>query len=116
MTYSSEENAIVERYNKEVNRYIRAFTFDKATQDNYQEHIPFIMRILNTNVNERTKVEPAQLVYGNAINLDRGILLPFDETPLTPNSLTKSTSDMLTQQNNLKIGRASCRERVLNLV
>ena len=59
------------------------------------------MRILNTNVNERTKVAPAQLVYGNAINLDRGILIPFDEIPLTPNSLTKSTSDMLTQQDNL---------------
>ena len=58
MAYSSEENSIVERCNKEVNRYIRAFTFDKSTQDNYQEHIPFIMRILNTNVNERTKVAP----------------------------------------------------------
>ena len=101
MAYSSEENSIVERCNKEVNRYIRAFTFDTSTQDNYQEHIPFIMRILNTNVNERTKVAPAQLMYGNAINLDRGILIPFDETPLTPNSLTKSTSDMLSQQDNL---------------
>ena len=50
MAYSSEENALVERCNKEVNRYIRAFTFDKSTQDNYQEHIPFIMRILNTNI------------------------------------------------------------------
>ena len=101
MAYSSEENAMVERCNKEVNRYIPAFTFDKSTQDNNQDHIPFIMRILNTNVNERTKVAPAQLVYGNAINLDRGILIPFDETPLTPNSLTKFTSDMLTQQDNL---------------
>ena len=101
MAYSSKEYAIVERCNKEANRYIRAFTFDKSTQDNYQDHRPFIMRILNTNVNERTKVALAQLVYGNAINLDRGILIPFDETQLTPDTLTKSTSDMLTQQNNL---------------
>ena len=36
LAYSSEENALVERCNKEVNRHIRAFTFDKATTDDYQ--------------------------------------------------------------------------------
>ena len=84
--------------NDTIKKFIRAFTFDKSTQDNYQDHIPLVMRILNTNVNERTKVAPAQLVYGNVINLDRGILIAFDETPLTADTLTKSTLDMLTQQ------------------
>ena len=61
MAYSSEENAIVERSNKEINRYIKAFMFDRATHENYQEIIPFVTRLLNTNVNERTKVAPAQI-------------------------------------------------------
>ena len=38
--YSSEENAIAERCNKEVNRHIRAFTFDKTTTDDHQGILP----------------------------------------------------------------------------
>ena len=95
LAYSSEENAIVERCNKEVNRQIRAFTFDKATTDDYQEILPFVQRILNSSVNERMKVSPAQLLFGNALDLDRGIFLPSDEHNLPTESLTFSTAKML---------------------
>ena len=44
------------------------------------------------------KVSPAQLVYGNAVNLDRGILIPFDETQLTTDAMTASSSKMQAQQ------------------
>ena len=101
MAYSSEENAIVERCNKEINRYIKAFMFDRSTHNNYQEIIPFVTRILNTNVNDRTKVAPAQIIFGNAIDLDRGILIPFDETSLTTETMTSSSSRMLQQQKDL---------------
>ena len=29
LAYSKEENALVERYNKEINRHLRALTFEK---------------------------------------------------------------------------------------
>ena len=35
MAYSSEENAIVERANKEVNRHIRVLVFDREVKDDY---------------------------------------------------------------------------------
>ena len=35
LAYSSEHNSIVERTNKEVNRHIRAYTYDRATTENY---------------------------------------------------------------------------------
>ena len=35
LAYSSEENAIVERCSKEVNRHIKAYTYDIATTENY---------------------------------------------------------------------------------
>ena len=101
MAYSSEENAIVERCNKEINRYIKAFMFDRSTHNNYQEIIPFVTRILNTNINDRTKVAPAQIIFGNAIDLDRGILIPFDETSLDKETMTTSSSRMLQQQKDL---------------
>ena len=104
--YSSEENAIVERCNKEVNRHITAFTFDRATTENYQEILPFVQRILNSSINDRMKVSPAQLMFGNAIDLDRDILIPADEHLLPAKSLTRSLDSMLhTQQNLIRISR-----------
>ena len=72
--------------------------FDRTAHKNYLEIIPFVTQLLNTNVNERTKVAPAQIIFGNSIDLDRGILVPFNKTSLTTDSLTKSSSHMLQQQ------------------
>lgn len=45
LTYSKQENAIVERVNKEVNRHLRALTFETANLDEYQMCIPLVQRI-----------------------------------------------------------------------
>jgi hypothetical protein len=45
-------------------------------------------------------VSPAQLLYGNAINLNRGIFLSFEAAPKL-NSLSKFTQEMLETQNKL---------------
>jgi hypothetical protein len=101
LAYSSQENAIVERNNKEINRHLRALTFHSNTIDDYQLLLPFVQRILNSSYNERTKIAPAQLLFGNAVDLDRGILLPFEEQPPLTQSLTKTTSKLLQAQNTL---------------
>ena len=49
LAYSKEENAIVERFNKEINRHLRALTFDNLSSDNYKQSLPFVQRILNAN-------------------------------------------------------------------
>jgi hypothetical protein len=101
LPYCSEENAIVERINKEINRHITAYAYEPATTENYAEILPFVQRILNSTVNDRMKVSPAQLIYGNAIDLDANILLPRDEIDLDFESLTRSTDKMLTLQDEL---------------
>lgn len=98
LAYCSQENAIVERCNKEINRHIRAFTFERATTDGYQNIIPFVQRILNASVNDTMQVSPAQLLFGNTINLDRGIFLPSDELMPPIQSLGRSTNRMLHDQ------------------
>ena len=98
LAYCSQENAIVERCNKEINRHIRAFTFDRVTTEGYQNIIPFVQRILNASVNDTMQVSPAQLLFGNALNLDRGIFLPHDELLLPIQSVTRSISRMLHDQ------------------
>ena len=59
LAYSSQENAIVERVNKEVNRHLRAFVFETCSIDEYQRGIPFVQRIINSATNHKTGITPA---------------------------------------------------------
>ena len=90
LAYSSQENAIVERNNKEINRHLRALTFDTNTIDNYQQLLPFVQRIMNSSYNARTKVSPADLLFGNSVDLSGGIYNSI--VPHTPNTNTQSES------------------------
>ena len=80
LSFSKQENAIVERVNKEVNKHLRGLVFDKQTLEGYAKSIPFVQRIINSSVNRRTKVSPAHLFFGNKLDLNHGILTPCDGT------------------------------------
>ena len=97
LAYSSEENAIVERTNKEINRHLRALTFHKNTIHDYQEGLPFVQRIINSSFNERTTIAPSQVLFGDALDLDRGILIPFEEQ-VHPEPISERLTKMLTLQ------------------
>ena len=101
LAYSSQENAIVERNNKEINRHLRALTFDTNTIDDYQQLLPFVQRIMNSSYNERTKISPADLLFGKSIDLSGGIYNSIN--PHISNNETQSHSmdKMLTMQNKL---------------
>jgi transposase InsO family protein len=101
LAYSKEENALVERMNKEINRHLRALTFENSSLDNYAESLPFVQRILNSNYSDRLKISAAQLLFGNVINLDRGIFLPIQERQESSKPLSKHMSKMLAIQNSL---------------
>jgi hypothetical protein len=78
VAYSKEENAIVERSNKEVNRHVRNLVFDRKIQSRWRQNLPFAMRIINAHPNQLTKVAPVHMLFGKALDLDRGI---FNEMP-----------------------------------
>jgi transposase InsO family protein len=95
LAYSSQQNAIVERVNKEINRHIRSLTFETNSIDNYKTTLPIVQRILNAAYSDRTNVTSSQLLFGNAINLDRGLFLPPLERPVTNEPLSIHMSQML---------------------
>ena len=80
LAYSHEENSIVERANKEVIRHLRAMLFDKNIKHQWSDTLPFIQRIINSAYESSINTTPASLLFGNAINLDRGIIMPFAQT------------------------------------
>ena len=60
--YSKQENAIVERANKEVMRHLRAFTMEIKTFDKWSIVLPLVQRIMNTHVHTVLGCAPTQLV------------------------------------------------------
>ena len=74
VAYSHEENAIVERWNHEIVRYLRALVYDANSFSDWSELLPFAQRICNAEVVSSIGVAPAQIIFGSAINLDRAIL------------------------------------------
>ena len=54
LAHSSQENAIVERVNKEIDRHLKGLVFDTPSLVHYAKCIPLVQRIINSSVNKRT--------------------------------------------------------------
>ncbi len=78
MAYSHEENGRIERANKEILRHLRAFVMHSKVVDDWVDKLPFVQRIMNASVHTVTGYSPAALLFGKAVDLNRGI---FPESP-----------------------------------
>jgi len=72
--YSKEQNAIVERQNKEVLRHLRNILFDHRVADRWSKYLPLVQRLLNTMKNSSTGLTPSEIVFPNGIQLDKSLL------------------------------------------
>jgi transposase InsO family protein len=95
LSYSSQQNAIVERVNEEINRHLRVLTFESSSAEDYKTNLPIVQRILNAAYSDRTNMSSSQILFGNAINLDRGLFLPPLERPTQGKPLSDHMSKML---------------------
>ena len=69
LAYSKQENTIVERVNKEINRYTHSFLYDTNDVYQYKNCLPFIQRILNSSIHSSKNASPANLLFGNQLIL-----------------------------------------------
>jgi hypothetical protein len=98
MAYSKQENSIVERANKETLRHLKAIVFDRKVKYKWSSTLPLVQRIFNSNIIETIGVSPAQIIFGNAINLDRGIFIPHLIPEQSQTRLSTWIADMLQSQ------------------
>jgi hypothetical protein len=70
-----ESNGIVERCNREVLQLVSAMTLDERvpvdTLTGWSDVLPFVQRIINSSVTRKTGFSPSQLIFGDAVDLDR---------------------------------------------
>ena len=72
--YSHQENGIVERSIRTLQEHLRAFLFDKEIKNKWSIILPLIQRIMNASVHSAIQCCPAQLVFTDAVDLDRHII------------------------------------------
>lgn len=78
LAYSKQDNSIVERANKEVMKHLRAILLDRRMIALWSmDYLPLVQRIMNAQIHETIGVTPSELLFGKAINLNRGMLSPF---------------------------------------
>ena len=73
---SKQENAAVENANKRSQEYLHSMLFDNRILKRWSDVLPLVQRIMMAEPNEVIGVSPAQLLFGNSMQLDRGIFLP----------------------------------------
>ena len=86
---SSQENPIVERVNKEVNRHLKVLALV-----HYAKCIPFVQRIINISINKRTGASPASILFADKVDLNSGILTPH-LLPIVTSSTSKYINDLI---------------------
>ena len=97
---SHEENGLVERANKEVLKHLRCFLFDnRINTDEWSRCLPLVQRIMNATPMESIGVAPADLLFGNSVNLHRE-MFPYTPTEagLDPKRISEVTDLMLSHQ------------------
>jgi hypothetical protein len=72
--YSKEENGLVERMNREVKRHLQMLVFERKQKDKWSLILPLAQRIINTRTNSTIGVAPADIVYGNSVQMDAQFL------------------------------------------
>ena len=98
--YSKEENRIVERANKEVNRHLRVYVYERKDKQSWYTYLPLVQLIMNASVHKAIGVSPAQIIFGNAVQLDRQIL-PMPDEVSNPTSYKQHLQNMLEAQSEI---------------
>ena len=92
--YSHEENGIVERVNKEVNRHIRNILSKVKDRSKWTEYIPLVRRIINSSIHLATGFRPSEMLFGSSIDLNKG-LLPVGEGGIVNHVMQKRHEEIL---------------------
>jgi hypothetical protein len=103
LAYSHEENAIVERANKEVVRHLRDIVMSIKLKKDWSNILPLVQRMMNSEVHSALGISPAQLLFGNQIMLNRGFLLPYPTTPVLHSEVTQIQTNNRRKSDSKKI-------------
>jgi hypothetical protein len=77
--HSPKSMGKVERMNGEIVRHLRVLTIQHKAQSAWVDYLPLVQRIINDSPNRVTGLAPSKLLYGDAVDLSRQLLVLPDE-------------------------------------
>ena len=92
MPYTTEENFLVEQTNKEINRHIRALTYDNNNLESNVDSLPYVQRILAAKYSDRIKASASDMLFGKMLDLDSGLFVRKEESSSFANRHYDETS------------------------
>ena len=100
LAYSKQENGIVERCNKEILRHLRAIIYEREVLHQWYKFTPMVQRIFNSTISDSIGVSPSQIIYGGALNLNRGFIFNIEDKERYDSEVDLSdyAKDMLERQ------------------
>ena len=114
--YSHEENGIVERANQEVMRHLTAMIADMSIKKNWPNYLPFIQRIMNTQIKTTTGVSPTELIFGSSVNHDSQFLIKPNNTSSEDTHHQHVEELMLAQEKIIKIAQDNQEEHDIHVI
>ena len=90
---SKQENAIVERANREVMRHLRGIVYDERVLREWSLHLGFVQRIMNSMVHSSTGLKPCQIVFGKDFSQELITSADGEESKICVLRLAKVTTD-----------------------
>jgi hypothetical protein len=82
LPYSHEEDSISERVNQAIMKYLRAIVSEKNIKESWGQSLPLVQRIYNSTFHSSIGCTPAKLLFGETINLDRGLFTTANDKEL----------------------------------
>ena len=103
IVYSKQENGIVERSNKEILRHLKAIIYERDILTKWSRYLPMVQRIINSTISTSLGVSPAQIIYGDALNLNRGFIISIEDKEKYDSEviLSEYSKDMIDRQANI---------------
>jgi transposase InsO family protein len=100
LAYSKQENGIIERSNKEILRHLKAIIFERSILNNWTKSLPLVQRIINSSVHDSIGVSPAQIIFGDSLNLNRGFIVSVEDKEKFDSEviMTEYSKDMIDRQ------------------
>ena len=77
-SYSHQENSIVERANREINTNLRFLVLEHRLSHEWDTLLHVAKHIINSRIHSSINVSPNDLVYTGRVDLQRGILFPYN--------------------------------------
>jgi hypothetical protein len=96
--YSKEENGIVERANKEVNRHLRNIMFDSRVKDQWAQSLPMVESLFNSTAKLPTGVAPNTIIFGRWRLPEEGVIGDFLTKPRGPVEVRGYLDDLFKRQ------------------